>query len=94
MKNKAFETNFTPGFNNGFKMTFENGCTISVQFGMGKYCDQGQTTAEVAAWNFIGDWMVWNGVSWNTLTDGTSDVMSHVRPDEVARMMSELVKQK
>ena len=25
--------------NKGFQMTFENGCTISVQFGYGNYCD-------------------------------------------------------
>ncbi len=49
----------------GFHITFENGWTVSVQFGPGNYCDnydmsirdddelagkQGSSTAEVAAW--------------------------------------------
>ena len=38
-------------WHHGFQMTFANGCTISVQFAKGSYCDLGKTTAGVAAWN-------------------------------------------
>jgi len=34
-------SNFKSTNNKGFQMTFENGWTISVQFGYGNYCDNG-----------------------------------------------------
>ena len=37
MKKKAFKTTTEKGFHDGFQMTFENGCTISVQFGKFSY---------------------------------------------------------
>jgi hypothetical protein len=46
----------------GFTMIFENGNTISVQFGQGNYCsNKGESkdtsdTAEIAMWNKEGDW--------------------------------------
>ena len=81
-------------WHHGFQMTFANGCTISVQFSKHNYSDQGETTAEVAAWNSNGDWMIWNGDNWVVLTNGDTDIMSHQTPDDVARMISELVKLK
>ena len=78
----------------GFQMTFENQCTISVQFSKHNYSDQGKTTAEVAAWNGNGDWMVWNGDNWNVLTNGDTDVMPRQTTDDVAMLISELVKMK
>ena len=79
-------------WHHGFQMTFENQFTISVQFSKHNYSDQGETTAEVAAWNSNGDWMVYNGDNWVVLTNGDTDVMSHQTTDDVARMISELVK--
>ena len=76
----------------GFQMDFANGCTISVQFSNRSYCDQGETTAEVAAWNGNGDWMVWYGDNWVVLTDRDSDIMTHQTTDDVAMLISELVK--
>ena len=81
-------------WHHGFQMTFDNKCTISVQFNGRSYCDAGKTTAEVAAWNGNGDWMMWNGNNWVVLTNGDTDVMSHQTTDDVARMISELVKLK
>jgi hypothetical protein len=75
-------------------MDFANGCTISVQFSKGNYCDEGKTTAEVAAWNGNGDWMVRYGDNWVVLTDGYTDIMTHQTTDDVAMMISELVKLK
>jgi hypothetical protein len=46
----------------GFKLTFNNGNTISVQFGFGNYCDnkneskQGCKNAEIAIFNEAGRW--------------------------------------
>jgi len=81
-------------WHHGFQMTFANGCTISVQFSKGSYCDLGETTAEVAAWNSNKDWMFWNGDNWVVLTNGDSDVMSHQTTDDVAMLINELVKLK
>ncbi len=78
----------------GFQMTFENQCTISVQFSKHNYSDQGKTTAEVAAWNGNGDWMMWNEDNWNVLTNGDTDVMPRQTTDDVAMLISELVKMK
>ena len=51
----------------GFHITFDNGWTVSVQFGAGNYCDnydspeydkpaKPSTTAEVAAWDINHKW--------------------------------------
>ena len=78
----------------GFQMTFQNGCTISVQFSKHNYSDQGKTTAEVAAWNSNGDWFYFDDNKWNIIENKDTDVMSHQTTDDVARMISELVKLK
>ena len=81
-------------WHHGFQMTFANGCTISVQFAKHSYCDQGETTAEVAAFNSNGDWMIWNGDNWVVLANGETDVMVGQTSDAVAMLISELVKLK
>ncbi len=81
-------------WHHGFQMDFANGCTISVQFSKGNYCDQGETTAEVAAWNHNGEWMIYDGNKWVVLTDGYTDIMTHQTTDDVATLISELVKLK
>ena len=44
----------------GFSMTFENGLTISVQFGIGNYCTRNEKdeaiSSEIAIWNEDGKW--------------------------------------
>ena len=58
--------------NKGFQLTFENGWTISVQFGYGNYCDNNRhpdgwdfskkqevtqsSDAEIAIWDANGEW--------------------------------------
>lgn len=79
-------------WHHGFQMTFANGCTISVQFKGYNYCDGGETTAEVAAWNGNNDWMIWNGDNWVVLTNGDTDVMPRQTTDDVAMLISELAK--
>ena len=88
---KVFKTVTDKEMNhNGFHLTFANGCTISVMFGKYTYSDEGQTTAEVAAWDKNGDWMVWSEEKWVTLKEYQTDIMSHVTPDELSRMMISL----
>jgi hypothetical protein len=64
----------------GFHLTFENGNTISVQFGLGSYSSNRKqskpksNTAEIAIWNTNGDWYVFDD---NTVKGWCS-------PDEVA----------
>ena len=92
---KAFSTHVDKEINHdGFKMTFSNGCTISVIFGKYTYSDGGETTAEVDAWNSDGDWMVYEEDrlpfdQWIVLEDGT-EVMPRQTADEVANLISTL----
>jgi hypothetical protein len=89
---KKFETVVNKKMNhNGFKMTFTNGNTISVMFGPYTYSDSGETTAEVAAWNKDGNWMVFQNEEWITINDET-EVMPRQTPEEVAEMMDALSK--
>jgi len=76
---------------NGFQMTFANGCTISVMFGPYTYSDSGKTTAEVAAWNEEGYWMLFQDGKWIVVAAG-SEVMARQTPEQVAEMMGELSK--
>ncbi len=65
MKEKAFETKVDKEYGrDGFQMTFANGCTISVIFGKYTYSDNGETTAEVAAWHSNGNWMYHQEGDW------------------------------
>ena len=81
--------------NKGFQMKFENGWTISVQFGYGNYCDNYQhpdgfdfakglnvvqsSDAEIAIWPTEGDWY--------TFEDGEM-VLGHQTPQQVATWIS------
>jgi len=65
---------FRTTMNKGFQMTFENGMTISVQFGYGNYSSNRDKapmdartvnsveseTAEIAIWDSNGTWMNFN----------------------------------
>jgi len=64
----------------GFKMTFANGITVSVAFGNLNYCDKGKTTAEVWCWDSNG-----NSVS---VPGYGKDVVGHLSPEEVLSYMN------
>jgi hypothetical protein len=89
---KAFETQVDKEINhNGFKMTFSNGCSISVIFGKYTYSDGGQTTAEVAAWDSKGNWMIYDEDrlpfdQWIIFEDGV-EVMPRQTADKVANLI-------
>ena len=40
MEQEMVKSRFTSGYNKGFRMTFENGFSISVQWGVGNYCEK------------------------------------------------------
>ncbi len=84
---KAFSTHVNETYNqDGFQITFANGCTISVIFGKHTYSDNGKTTAEVAAWHPNGNWMYHQEGDWIEIPD-SSDVMPHKTADEVAKLI-------
>jgi hypothetical protein len=85
MKNKVFKAENNE-YHNGFHMTFENGCTISVQFGRYNYCNEGETTAEVAAWDNQDNWLMFDGEKWSEVENG-SDVISHQTTGDVAKLI-------
>jgi hypothetical protein len=86
MATKAFKTTVEIGYNDGFQMTFENGCTISVQFSKHTYSDQGETTAEVAAWDNKGNWLMFDEDKWTEIENG-SDVMPRQTASDVAKLI-------
>lgn len=93
---KAFTTQVDKEINHdGFQMTFSNGCTISVIFGKHTYSDGGETTAEVAAWNSDGNWMLFQEDrlpfdQWIVLPENKVEVMPRQTADEVANLISTL----
>ena len=82
--------------NKGFQITFDNGVTVSVQFGDGNYCSNGLPSfkygdytegqkcinAEVAIWN-AGGW-----ITQKYDPDLTDEVIGHVPPDEIAKIIA------
>lgn len=76
--------------NKGFHMTFANGCTISVQWGPGNYCDNynnkedygmsvpASSTAEVMAWDAYNNIMH---------LEDNDEVVGHCNADTVAHFI-------
>ena len=91
---KAFTTHVDKEINHdGFHMTFANDCTISVMFGKHTYSDEGETTAEVAAWNNTkGNWMLYQDEGWIELGYQETEIMSRQTADEVANLIFTLSK--
>ena len=91
---KAFTTHVDKEINHdGFQITFANDCTISVMFGKYSYCDEGESTAEVAAWNNASDnWMLYQDEGWIELENNYTEVMARQTAEEVANLMSTLSK--
>ena len=89
---KAFKTvGENVDWSEGFQLTFDNGNTISVIFGKYSYSDQGETTAEVAAWNSNEEWMLFQDEKW-IIIEQNSEVMPRCTPGEVAEMIFTLSK--
>lgn len=76
----------------GIHITFENGLSLSVQFGIGNYCDNrsmdfskmdgpvnATSTVEIAVWNEEGDWLLENQVAGYVPVQAIPVLMSLVR---------------
>ena len=84
---------FTSGYNKGFRMTFDNGFAISVQWGPGNYCERKDEdfdkpqeerfwesrTAEIAIFDSKDDSMI---------TLGKDNVDGWLTPDKVAKVIT------
>lgn len=86
---------FVSCMNKGFQMTFENGWTISVQWGIGNYCSRGRIN-ELKSDTIISDMkeqivsspdcelMIWNGDDMDNVYDfGNNQVKGYCSTDEV-----------
>lgn len=72
-------------FSQGFHMTFENGWTVSVQFGTANYADNRMgsnrsISAEIAAWN--------ENDGWHCFDDESTTVKGYCSADEVAAFIA------
>ena len=84
----------------GFHITFENGLTVSVQWGAGNYCDNRESwdfshmkdmessTAEVAVWsNGNGRWLNANNFLSEEDADWCDDVVGWLTPAQVVDLL-------
>ena len=91
---------FVSTMNKGFHMTFDNGLTVSVQWGAGNYCDNHfpadkdfsfskpaeSNTAEVAVWDKSEKWIDPQGfVDYEISGDGM--VAGYLTADQIAELM-------
>jgi hypothetical protein len=94
--------------NKGFHITFNNGLTISVQFGAGNYCSNKEesynfsmnqdavdsSTAEIAIWNDSGKWFAFNQDEKDDEFYYPDTVKGWVTPDEVGKIINKVRKAK
>jgi hypothetical protein len=73
---------YNNGYNEGFQIDFDNGVTVSVQFGIHTQSDKGQTTAEVAV--FRGTEWYFADIDDLVLVENGTEVMAYCSPDVVA----------
>jgi hypothetical protein len=83
----------------GFQITFENGLTVSVQWGAGNYCDnyhdmdflrttdKESSNAEVAVWS-NNCWLYASDVMRGTFEGGWDTVMGYLTPEEVVELLA------
>ena len=84
-----FKVHSEAPFSQGFQMTFENGWTVSVQFGRANYADNRRgtnqsKTAEIAAWDQNDDWCKFenDSVKGYCSTDEVVDFMVMIKAKE------------
>jgi hypothetical protein len=73
---------YNNGYNEGFQIDFDNGVTVSVQFGIDTQSDKGQTTAEVAVFRDT-EWY-FADIDDLVLVENGTEVMAYCSPDVVA----------
>ena len=95
--------NFISSENKGFRMKFDNGFAISVQWGPGNYCERKSyhdieaprkerfwesVTAEVAVFQDMSDEKHIGSRILSIATDGVDDVIGWLGADDVAKIIS------
>jgi hypothetical protein len=70
----------------GFCLTFANEVYVSVRFGTGNYCDQGETTAEVAVIDKDDNWYTYYDGKLSMYPEG-SEVNARVNTDDLAEIL-------
>jgi len=97
---------FESNLNKGYKMTFNNGWTISVQWGTNNYCSNQSTKSinnDWVSWKDRGAiyesisaeiaiWRKENGVEVDYRFDSGDTVMGYLTADEVAEWISKVSK--
>lgn len=100
-----------PGFsitdNKGFQITFDNGITVSVQFGSGNYCsnrDYGVyapgakvpacDNAEIALFDKTGKWLTKKAAKSVAKEKLSDDVVGWVKPEQIAKYIAWACRQK
>jgi len=84
---------FKSTYNRGFQLTFENGITVSVQFGTGNYCSRRSLAPEATLYNDLtnhtvesdtAEIAIWHKDSDNWFDFGYDQVKGWCTPNEVA----------
>jgi len=81
LDSKTFDIS-SDSINTGFTITFLNGITVSIRWGNMNYADGGETTAECAAFDNDGIWVLVNGFNYHDDT-----VLPHLSAEDVARFV-------
>ena len=79
---KKFRIN-KDSFTTGFQMDFDNGVTVSIQFGKMSRSDKGETSAEVAVFR-DDDWFIMDVDKQDLVKVNGSDVMTRCTPEVAA----------
>lgn len=95
---------FKTTMNKGFHMTFDNGITISVQWGLGNYCESGRlgglwgdeskqqvwssADAEIAIWDEHNDWITADVAEMVGMRRPNDEVIGHLQPHQVLMFMN------
>ena len=80
-----------PNVDVGFNVMFPNEWEVSVRWGEGHYCDGGKTTVEVAVFDTDDNWYKLDDD--DKLCRFDSDVMGHVTPDMLLRILRKVSEQ-
>ena len=92
-------SNFETNNNKGFAMTFANGWTISVQWGIGNYCSAGRISDDYRAPRAVDSWTsdtaeiaVWDSKGDFYQCGESDDVLGYLTTDEVAQWIEKVSK--
>jgi len=77
----------------GFNVMFPNEWEVSVRWSKHHQCDGGKTTVEVAVFDPDDNWCIYHDGDNKLYHIPNTDVMGHVTPETLTRILQEVVKQ-